>query len=104
MIVQINTDKTIIGDQRSQEYFTSMIEDKFKRFEPHITRIEMHLSDQDGRKEGFNDLQCLLEARMEGRDPLAVTCKSDSLERAVTGAIDKLKASLDSTIGRMKDF
>jgi len=37
-------------------YFTSLIEEALKNFEPHITRIEVHLSDENGKKEGLNDI------------------------------------------------
>jgi hypothetical protein len=48
----------------------------------------VHLSDENGKKEGYNDIQCILEARIEGRDPIAVRCDADT-KNAVLGAIDK---------------
>ena len=103
MKIQFNTDKTITGEENQQQYFTSLIEDKLSRFESHITRIELHLSDKNGKKEGQNDIQCVLEVRMEGRDPIAVTCDANSIKDAISGAIDKIKASLDTIIGKMKN-
>ncbi len=102
MKIQFNTDKTISGDERNQEYFTSQIADALNRFQSHITRIEVHLSDQNGKKEGMNDMLCLLEARIEGRQPLAVSCQADNVELAVSGAIDKLETTLESIFGRMQ--
>lgn len=43
MTIQLNTDKTISGNEKDQHYFTSMIEEGLKNFESHITRIEVHL-------------------------------------------------------------
>lgn len=103
MKIQFNTDKTISGDKKQEEYFTTLIADDLKRYESHLSRIEVHLSDENGKKEGFNDMQCLLEARMEGRQPIAVTCQADTVERAVSGAIDKLKAALNTIIGRQSN-
>ena len=54
-------------------------------------------------KEGVNDTRCLLEARMEGRQPIAVSHQADTYEQAVSGAIDKLKSSLDTIIGRIEN-
>ncbi|MGV9004959.1 HPF/RaiA family ribosome-associated protein [Flavobacterium sp.] len=100
MKIQFNTDKTIDGDENQQSYFISLIGEKLNRYQSHVTRIEAHLSDQNGKKEGKNDIQCVLEARMEGRQPIAVTCDANSANDAVTGAIDKIKASLDTIIGK----
>jgi hypothetical protein len=100
---QFNTDKTISGNEKDQYYFTSLIEEGLKIFESHITRIEVHLSDENGKKEGLNDMRCLLETRMEGRQPLAVSCQADTVELAMSGAIDKLTASLETIIGRMQN-
>ncbi|MDI1317390.1 HPF/RaiA family ribosome-associated protein [Flavobacterium sp.] len=103
MKIQFNTDKTISGEERNQNHFTSVIEESLKRFENHITRIEVHLSDENGKKDGINDTVCLLEARLEGRKPIAVSCKADSEIVALTGATTKLKASLTTILGRIQD-
>ena len=101
MKIQFNTDKTINGDERHQTFFTSQIAEALKRYQSHITRIEVHLSDQNGKKEGMNDIRCLLETRLEGRQPIAVSCREETVELAVSGAIDKLKTSLDTILERI---
>jgi ribosome-associated translation inhibitor RaiA len=103
MIIQFNTDKTIDGKEADQHYFTSMIEEGLKKFESHITRVEVHLSDENGKKEGINDIRCMLETRIEGRQPLAVSCQADTVELAVSGAVDKLDASLETIFGRLQN-
>ena len=103
MIIQFNTDKTINGDERNQEFFTSQITEELDRFQSHITRIEVHLSDENGNKEGMNNILCLLEARLEGRKPIAVSEQADTVEMAVSGAIDKLKSALETILGRMSN-
>ncbi len=101
MKIQFNTDKTINGDERHQTFFTSQIAEALKRYQSHITRIEVHLSDQNGKKEGMNDIRCLLETRLEGRQPIAVSCREETVELAVSGAIDKLKTSLETILERI---
>lgn len=101
MIIQINTDKSIKGDQRNQDFFKSQIVENLKRFQSHITRIEVHLSDENGNNEGENDIRCLLEARLEGRQPIAVTHQADNVEQALSGAIGKLKGSLQTILERI---
>lgn len=101
MKIQFNTDKTIDGNEKTQEFYSSLITEELKRYESHITRIEVHLSDENGIKEGLNDMRCLLEARIEGKQPIAVIEQADTVEIAVSGALDKLKASLEKILGRV---
>jgi ribosome-associated translation inhibitor RaiA len=103
MKIQINTDKSINGDERHQDHFSTIIAKALKRFQSHITRIEVHLSAENGKKEGLNNMLCLLEARIEGMQPIAVSCQADTVELAVNGAIDKLKNSLETILGRMQN-
>lgn len=102
MTIQINTDKTLIGEKRSNDFFTSQISEALQRFESHITRIEVHLKDENGKKDGFNDISCLLEARLEGRQPIAITNQANTIDLAVTGAIDKIKTAVETIIGKIK--
>ena len=103
MKIQFNTDKTIPSTEKDQRYFNSWIADGLENFESHITRIEVHLSDENGKKEGLNSIRCLLETRTEGRQPIAVSCQSDTVELALSGAVDKLSASLKTILGRIQD-
>lgn len=98
-----NTDKTIHWDQRHDEHFTEIINEELDRFRDHITRIEVHLSDENGIKEGINDIRCLIEVRVEGRQPIAVSDQSDTIEQAFSGAIDKQKTSLETIYGRIQN-
>ena len=101
MIIQFNTDKTINGDEKRELHFNFLIEEALKRFQSHISRIEVHLSDENGNKKGMNDMRCLLEARIEGKQPIAVSCQADTIEASLSGALNKLKSSLETILGRM---
>ncbi|RYG02702.1 MAG: HPF/RaiA family ribosome-associated protein [Chitinophagaceae bacterium] len=98
MQIQINTDKNITGGQRLSDYLETVIKDGLERFSDRITRVEAHLSDEDGSKEGQNDIKCVLEARIAGRPPIAVTNKANENEKAVHGAIEKLQSALKTMI------
>ena len=102
MTIQINTDKTLTGEKRSNDFFTSQIAEVLQRFESHITRIEVHLKDENGKKDGFNNISCLLEARIEGRKPIAITNQANTMDIAVTGAIDKIKMAVESILGKIQ--
>lgn len=104
MKIQFNTDKTINGAERHQDFFISQIAEELERYQSVISRIEVHVSDENGRKKGINDIRCLLEARIEGKQPIVVTCQADKFDQAVSGAIEKLKASLETILGRIRSF
>lgn len=104
MKILFNTDKTINGEERNEDFFTAKIKDELARFQTHITRIEVHISDENGKKKGFNDILCSLEARLEGKKPIAVTHQADNVALAVSGAIDKLKASLKTILDQIKNY
>ena len=101
MQIQVNTDKNIEGTDRLRDYLTETIQEELSRFEEHITRIEVHLSDENSSKGGGNDKRCMLEARVENMKPIAVVELSDTIEQSVSGATTKLKASLDTIFGRL---
>lgn len=103
MIIQFNTDNNIAGSERLNEYFTTTLNESLNRFSNQITRLEVHLTDENSNKEGQNDKRCMLEARLEGIQPVAVTNNADTIEQAVKGAVDKLKSSLDTIIGKLRN-
>ena len=104
MLIQINTDKNIDGGERTNAYFSGVIENALSRFTEHVTRVEAHLSDENSLKEGPDDKKCVLEARVKGLQPIAVTHKAESLGQAVIGAADKMKSALERTIAKMRVF
>jgi hypothetical protein len=104
VLVQINTDKNIEGSERLSTFLTEMITADLDRFSERITRVEVHLSDVNGAKKGLNDKKCLLEARLEGRKPIAVTNLANTSAEAVSGALDKLHASLDTILGKERNY
>lgn len=103
MTIQFNTDKNITGTERLRTPLITLIEEGLHRFSHQITRVEVHLSDENGPKEGMNDKRCLIEARVEGLKPIAVTNHANTHEQAVEGAVEKLKISLDTILGRLRN-
>jgi ribosome-associated translation inhibitor RaiA len=103
MQIQFNTDKNVTGNEELIALSTSLISEELSRYSHQITRMEVHLSDEDGNKEGFNDKRCMMEARLAGMKPIAVTSHANTHEQAINGALSKLKTSLEKTTGRLKD-
>lgn len=104
MQIQFNTDKNIIGNEDFIDSSTSLISEELSRFSHQITRVEVHLSDENSIKDGVNDKRCLMEARLAGMNPIAVTESANTHEQAVSGAIDKLKTSLQTITGRLRNY
>ena len=103
MKIQINTDVNIDGTEALAAQVSATVEEALDRFSEYVTRVEVHLSDENAGKSGQHDQRCMLEARLEGRRPVAVTDQAATLEQAVHGAAQKLANLLDSTLGRLHD-
>lgn len=104
MKIQLNTDNNITASDELRASYTTLISEELNRFDEHITRLEVHLSDEDSHKDGIDDKRCMIEARLRGKQPIAVSDQADTLEQAIAGAVDKLKSSLDTKIGRSRNY
>ena len=112
MQIQINTDHNIDGHEALAAHVSSVVESALSQFSEHITRVEVHLSDENGttkdhkngaNENGKNDKRCMMEARLESYHPLAVTAHANTVHQAVDGAADKLARLVESTLGRLHD-
>ncbi len=103
MQIQFNSDNNVSLNQEQIASSTSLVSEELSRFSTQITRLEIHLSDEDGHKDGSNDKRCLIEARLAGMKPIVVTDHSNTHEKALSGALDKLITSLETITGRLND-
>jgi len=103
MNIQINTGHNIKGNEALIAKFSSTIKDALSRMSDNITSVQVHLSDENADKKGKNDKRCMLEARLEGRQPIVVTENASTLNQALDGSIDKLKNMIESITGRQRD-
>ncbi|HRP76892.1 MAG TPA: HPF/RaiA family ribosome-associated protein [Rhodocyclaceae bacterium] len=101
MDIRLNTDKNIEGKEALAAQVEAAVERALRHFDDQITRVEVHLSDENAGKFGRDDKRCLMEARLEGRQPVAVTHQAGSLSEAVDGAANKLKSLLTTALGRL---
>ncbi|MDO9636511.1 MAG: HPF/RaiA family ribosome-associated protein [Thiobacillus sp.] len=103
MQIQFNTDESVDGREALGHHAEEVVQRVLGRFSDDVTRVEIHLSDINGNKAGDNDKRCLMEARVAGRQPIAVTDEANTLHQAIDGAARKMKRSLDSTLGKLGD-
>ena len=99
MDIQINTDHNIEGHEDLAAETTDVVARALRKFSDHITRVEVHLGDENGPKAGQNEMRCMLEARIEGRPPIAVTHRADTISLAVDGAATDLVGLIENTLG-----
>ncbi len=102
MKIQVHTDKNIKGSERLENFVTEVLTKSMKRYTDQITRLEVHLSDQNADKSSKDDIQCKIEARVKGLSPVAVNSRGSEIDQAVSAASVKLKSSLDSLTGKLK--
>jgi len=101
MQIQINTDHNIHGYESAAASVVAAVENALKRFSAHITRVEVHLGDENADKRGGDDKRCMMEARLEGHPPVAVTHHAATLLQAIDGAAERLLHRLERTFGRL---
>lgn len=102
MQIQVRSDNHIKGDIRLEEWVRTTVETTLERYEEDLTRIEVHLSDENGGKTGPDDKRCQMEARPKGHQPISVTHKADKLEQAIEGAATKLEHALEHLYGKLR--
>lgn len=103
MQIQVNSDNHIESSIRLENWVRSTLESTLERYDDYLTRVEVHLRDENGDKTGPNDIRCQLEARPKGHQPISVTHKADSIELAIDGAAVKLDHALEHLLGKLRD-
>jgi hypothetical protein len=101
MKIQVRTDKHIEAGaplvQRAQE----VAEQTLGRFGTRITRVTVHLNDENSDKAADDDKRCAMEARLAGLQPLVASHRGATVEQALLGAAKKLERLVDNVLGRL---
>ena len=100
MQIQINTDHHLQGSEAREQWASGVVDTAMGHFADNVTRVEVHLSDENAGAGGAPDKRCLMEARLNGRSPIAVTQHAESIDAAVNGASHKLVRAMDHELGR----
>lgn len=98
--IQINSrgmTTTAAIDQHIHDQITTHL----TRFLKRLTRIEVHISDEnEPHRDTGDDKKCLIEARPAGRDPLVAEHTCGDMYEAIDEAINKLGRVLASRLER----
>jgi len=90
MRIQFNTDHNIEGGEGLAAYVDAIEDKALRHVSDHITRVKVHLTDESSNKSTPHDKRCVMEARIEGHQPIAVTEEASTADEAVEGAATKL--------------
>lgn len=101
MHIEINTDNHIRNDESVVRHVHQTLEPLLERYAGQVTRIEVHLHDTNADKKGDTDKHCLVEAKLEGRPPLAASENAQTLAAAINGAAKKLQRRLSTDLGKL---
>ncbi|MDP2228210.1 MAG: HPF/RaiA family ribosome-associated protein [Moraxellaceae bacterium] len=103
MQVQINTANNIEGREALMESIEADVRSRLSRYESRLTRVEVHVGDENGERTEGEDKRCVMEARPAGLDPVTVTDQARSIDQATSGALGKLSSALERTFGKLTD-
>lgn len=100
MQIEVTTDRNVEGGERLIRQVEQDVESALARWSGQLTRVEVHLGDENADKPGTADKRCMVEARPGGKPPIAVTEHAPTIEAACAGALKKLQTVLDRQSGR----
>ena len=101
MQIHLHADNKIDASDKLQEHTRGIVEQALKKVGGRVTRVEVHLS--QGSASGPVDIKCVMEARLERRQPAAVTHHAPTIHLAIDGAAEKLQRALAAIIGKLRD-
>jgi ribosome-associated translation inhibitor RaiA len=100
MDIQFNTDSSVMGTENVAERVEAQLRQRLGRFSERLTRLEVHVGDENARKGGGNDKRCTIEARPKGGDPVTVTAHAGDVDLAAREAGSKMATLLDRRFGK----
>ncbi|MDB5874381.1 MAG: hypothetical protein JWQ07_3823 [Ramlibacter sp.] len=101
MQVQVNTSNGIQNKETLDKWADEFLNEALARFSQEITRVEVQISDENSARKGAADKRCMMEARLNGHEPLAVTHHAETQDLAFRGATQKLTRLLEHTLGKL---
>jgi hypothetical protein len=101
MQILINTDKNIPMHAALSTWIEAELHRFLDRFDSHLTRIEVFLTDENPDKSDPHDKRCVLESWPKNHRSLTVTDDSADVRTAVSGAAKKLQRLLETTFERI---
>ncbi len=103
MQILVNSGNNVDSNQTLIEQVQNEVAHAVRWFEDRITRVEVHLTDENSEKGGAQDKKCVMEAHVSGRDPYAVSTNQETIHAAYSEAAGKLQRSIKSDLDRIDE-
>ena len=100
MQVQFNSDSSVMGTANVAERIGARVREKLARYEDRLTRVEIHVHDENAHKHGHDDKACTIEARPRGGKPIGVTEGASTVDDAARKAANTLAQRLGRHFGK----
>ena len=100
MQFQFNSDSSVMGTDNVAERIEAQLRHRIARYEERLTRIEVHVSDENAHKHGHDDKTCTIEARPRGGKPIGLHGKADKVDDAARKAANTLVQRLERVFGK----
>jgi ribosome-associated translation inhibitor RaiA len=99
MQVLLNTDHHTHGSPEMADHLTAVVKDAVAQFGEQVTRVVAHIADENGHaKTTPDEIECTLEARLVGLEPVVVKDRAGSVHQAIHGAAGKLKRAVATVL------
>ena len=100
MQVQFNSDSSVMGTENVASRIEARVREKLGRYEDRLTRLEIHVHDENAHKHGHDDKACTIEARPRGGKPIGVTEGASTVDDAARKAAVTLAQRLNRHFGK----
>jgi hypothetical protein len=101
MHIEVRTDRHVHADAHLLQQVSKEVGTLLARFADQLTRVEVHLGDVNADKGGSTDRRCMMEARLAGQAPVAVTHHASTLAEAYRGGARQLQRLLGTRLARV---
>lgn len=102
MLIEVNSDSHVEA-AKYRQFAETEVDAALGRFGERVTRVAVQLQDVNAGKGGQDDMRCMMEVRLAGQKPLAVTQRAASVGEAIVGAAEKLERLVERTVGKLED-
>lgn len=95
MLVNIHSDNHVQLKAESIQQWQTEITTSLERFSDWVTRVEVHLTDQNSQaKGGPDDIRCLMEARPARKQPVSIEVRAPSVDQAIQEGVNTMERRL----------
>lgn len=103
MLIQFSTDHHIGHHSSLHGHVDALVRKTLHPFSSNITRVDVYLTDENAHANHANDKRCVMEARLDGVQPLVVTATASNVAAVLDAASRKLRRSVVSVESKRRN-